>query len=226
MKRGGNDGEQRGGVRAAIEWALRALALAALGLLLWRRWSPEHPAAAGADVVRGVRVEAALGRWTRVPATDVGAHVALDSLPTSTTRDWIVALRRAGARVGWSVANGPALAVAATAAADPAGGVRVAVAAPAGSRIALGDEIGTLDTITAAGAGASAALAQSGATLRAHADGARAAVARPAMPRLGRVLVLGRAGWESKFVVAALEERGWAVSARMPVAPTVVVAQG
>jgi hypothetical protein len=38
------------------------------------------------------------------------------------------------------------------------------------------------------------------------------------------VLVLGRAGWESKFVAAALEESGWTVRARLPAAPGVVVA--
>jgi hypothetical protein len=38
--------------------------------------------------------------------------------------------------------------------------------------------------------------------------------------------VLGRAGWEAKFVVAALEEAGWTVDARIPLAPGVVVRQG
>ena len=40
------------------------------------------------------------------------------------------------------------------------------------------------------------------------------------------VLVLARAGWEGKFVVAALEEAGWRVEARFGVAPDVVVRQG
>jgi hypothetical protein len=40
------------------------------------------------------------------------------------------------------------------------------------------------------------------------------------------VLVIGRAGWESKFVVAALEEGGWKVDAFIPVAPGVDVTQG
>jgi hypothetical protein len=43
---------------------------------------------------------------------------------------------------------------------------------------------------------------------------------------LGRVLVYGRAGWESKFVIAALEEQGWLVDARLRVGGDVQVTQG
>src|SRR6185503_15174723 len=43
---------------------------------------------------------------------------------------------------------------------------------------------------------------------------------------LHKVLVIGDAGWESKFVVAALEEAGWKVDAFIRVAPTVDVTQG
>jgi hypothetical protein len=40
------------------------------------------------------------------------------------------------------------------------------------------------------------------------------------------VLVIGSAGWESKFVVAALEESGWKVDEFIRVAPGVEVTQG
>jgi hypothetical protein len=43
---------------------------------------------------------------------------------------------------------------------------------------------------------------------------------------LRKVLVIGSAGWESKFVVAALEEEGWKVDALIRVAPSAEVAQG
>src|SRR5690606_22606590 len=43
---------------------------------------------------------------------------------------------------------------------------------------------------------------------------------------LREVAVLGSAGWESKFVIAALEESGWKVSARLAVAPGIFVRQG
>jgi hypothetical protein len=40
------------------------------------------------------------------------------------------------------------------------------------------------------------------------------------------VLVVAQAGWESRFVVTALEESGWTVSARLSVAPGALVRQG
>jgi len=40
------------------------------------------------------------------------------------------------------------------------------------------------------------------------------------------VLVLGVASWESKFTIAALEERGWRVASRLRVAPGVEITQG
>ena len=53
---------------------------------------------------------------------------------------------------------------------------------------------------------------------------ARAAAPDSILPR--QVVVLGRAGWEGKFVIAALEERGWKVSSRLRVGPNVFVTQG
>jgi hypothetical protein len=41
-----------------------------------------------------------------------------------------------------------------------------------------------------------------------------------------RIAVLADAGWEARFVVAALEERGWPVDARLRVAPELDVVQG
>jgi hypothetical protein len=42
----------------------------------------------------------------------------------------------------------------------------------------------------------------------------------------GRVAVFGRAGWESKFVIAALEEAGWGVDARLTLGRDREVRQG
>ena len=42
----------------------------------------------------------------------------------------------------------------------------------------------------------------------------------------GRVFVLGRVGWEAKFTIAALEEAGWEVDARLRLADTLFVTQG
>jgi hypothetical protein len=44
--------------------------------------------------------------------------------------------------------------------------------------------------------------------------------------QLKRILVLGRVGWEAKFTIAALEERGWQVDTRLMLSPTQSITQG
>jgi hypothetical protein len=50
-------------------------------------------------------------------------------------------------------------------------------------------------------------------------------VRAPDSSRLRSIVVVGGAGWEGKFIVAALEERGWPVATRFVVAPNVDVGQ-
>jgi hypothetical protein len=76
------------------------------------------------------------------------------------------------------------------------------------------------------GAGASVTLGATVGAVEAHAARGVARIAPPDSLRLGRLLVLARAGWEAKFAIAALEERGWLVDARLRVAPGVDVRQG
>src|SRR5207248_7289969 len=107
------------------------------------------------------------------------------------------------------------------------GGVRVDVAAPPHSTVAVGegerDTLGTADTAHVVGVGASVVEPAASDALVARTAGATATVASPPPVRLGSVVVLGRAGWEAKFVAAALEERGWSVRLRVSGAPGIVV---
>jgi hypothetical protein len=48
----------------------------------------------------------------------------------------------------------------------------------------------------------------------------------PGSVKIRPIVVLGAAGWEGKYLVSALEERGWPVVARFTVAPNVEVTQG
>lgn len=226
--------------RVWAERALRATALAAVALAAWRRLQPAPPSAAARPAVADARaLPAALARWTA--AAPPRAHAALDALPDDTTRAWLAALAAAGTPVTWNARRAPALAVEATPVADPAGGVRIRVAAPAGADPALADALGPLaDAPDAPGPGAAARAAtdargpaattvvrtrtvpDAAGALAAAVDGGRARAAIPAAPRLGEIVLLGRAGWEARFVAAALEERGWTVRARLAVAPGVV----
>jgi len=209
-------------VRRAAEGTVRAGVLTALVLLAWRAGRPEPRPAM--EVARGAAVPAALARWSVSPAPE-SLHASLDLLPGPVRRDWLRALAHAGSRVTWSVAAAAPTALTVAPPVTPRGGARVRVAAPDDARVALADAAGPLASVAAAGAGVSATVPALVGAVRATAAGsaARAVLADSAVLR--RVLVLGRAGWESKFVIAALEEDGWTVDARIVVAPSVTVTQ-
>jgi len=207
-------------VRQVGEHALRVVAMAAIATLLWRAI---RPPAAGVDVVRG-DLQRELVRWTLAPASEV--RVILDAAPDPRTRDWLHALARAGGSVQWSPSRPfGAVAVVAEPAAEPNGATRVRLASAIGEAVSVTDDAGAIDTLPRGGQremelGAIAgAVRASGATSTATSDARDSVVLRP-------VLVLGAAGWESKFTIAALEERGWRVASRVRVAPKVDVTQG
>ena len=170
-------------------------------------------------------LSSALAAWTLAPVP-TSVHVSLASAPAARERDWLHALARAGVRVSWSGDSIPATAIEVAARSDPAGGVRAYVAAPADSRATLSDAVGLLDSVTVtAGVNAVSVPIASGAldilvgSQHAHAAAPDSILAR-------QVIVLGQAGWEGKFAIASLQERGWKVSSRLRVAPGIFATQG
>jgi hypothetical protein len=211
--------------RRALEWGLRAASLALLAWIIWlstgaRRATGEH------RISRSAALADSLASWTLDPRAE-SLHVALDELPPRRQRDWLVALRRAGAAVSWSSAGGAApVALAVEPLNAPASGVRALLAAPVGSRVVVSDSLGVLDTIVTTGPSASLRARGVIGTARALAGGSGAsALPRDSLEQRS-VAVLGSAGWEAKFLIAALEESGWKVSARLAVAPGIFVRQG
>jgi hypothetical protein len=103
------------------------------------------------------------------------------------------------------------------------------VSADASIILALPDAAGMLrvrvdGAASGAGAGTRGGRRRGGAGGVGGAGGTTVRVATPnAAPRLGAVLVVAHAGWEGRFVAAALEERGWAVRTRFAIAPRVAV---
>lgn len=150
-------------------------------------------------------------------------HVAFDDTPSPAMRDALAAVARAGTRVTWSGAALTPLAISAERVHEPSAPVRISVAS--GGLVELRDGIAVLDTLRA-DAGATLEASSPSGTLGAHAEHAHAAAAVGAPVPLKPVLVLGGASWESKFVVAALEEAGWTVELRLVVAPGADVTQG
>jgi hypothetical protein len=210
----------RAELRRAAEWVLRAALVAGLAVALWRSLRPHErgPVARASDVAGLGRVLSELTRSPSAPALDLDVQ----AVPSRAQRDWLVALRRAGVAVRWHGAPAP-LAVEAQRVREPDGRLRLLVAADSGHSVAFADSAGALDTLRAARGGASLE-AQGIVSPVVARDGAVAAhVGIPAPEPQRAVLVLGRASWESKFVMSALEEAGWTVRGRMPAAPGVAV---
>lgn len=209
-------------VRLGIERAARVVLLIVLAFAAWSATLPpleRGPAASGID-----RLGDSLARWTAAAPPRV--HVSLDAAPIPTERDWLRALRHAGTPVTWTGDEIPALAIEAAPVASPQGGTMLWIAAPRGTRVELADAVASIDTVTTVAGGASVFAPIVTGPVRATVDeqSASASVRDMVLPR--HVLVLGRATWEAKFVISALEEAGWRVDARLTVAPGVDVTQG
>ncbi|MGV3711199.1 MAG: hypothetical protein ACO1Q7_20430, partial [Gemmatimonas sp.] len=80
--------------------------------------------------------------------------------------------------------------------------------------------------VRTSGGGATLAAGRIAGALRATTDAGTASALTPAPPEIRRALVFGSPGWESKFTVAALEERGWKVDVRYAIGKNVTVTQG
>ncbi|MEP7066164.1 MAG: hypothetical protein ABI889_09045 [Gemmatimonadota bacterium] len=211
-------------LRRMLELAARCGALVLLAFMIVRSAAPRDSA-----VVRertdSRALDAALNAWTLAPEP-TSVHVTAAFAPAQKEREWLRALARAGVRVSWSGDSLPATAIEVAARADPAGGVRAYVAASSGSGAMLSDAVGLIDTLDITrGANVLALRVTAGALdLRVGDQHARAFAPDSLLPR--QVVVLGRAGWEGKFAMAALEERGWKVSSRLRVGPNVFVTEG
>jgi len=203
--------------RRWAERALRAALVALLAVALWRSVRATRP---GATVLaaRASAIDEALVRATT--SSHVGSVVVdLDRSLAPLRRDWLVALRRTGVSVHWS-GMPPGLAVSVDRAREPVAHARVRVVDDSSGVIVVSDSIGVIDSVRASsGAGVEASDVVGTVTARRGAFVASARVPDPGDRR--DVLVLGRAGWESRFVLAALGEAGWRVRGRLPVAPGV-----
>lgn len=209
----------------------RSLELAGrIGALVLLAWMIVRSAAPGESAEVQERADsralgAALAAWTLAP-DPTSVHVSAAFAPAAREREWLRALARAGVRVSWSGDSIPAAAIEVAARTDPVGGVRAYIAAPQGTRATLSDAVGLIDTVDiTSGSNAMTLPVTAGALdLLVRNQHVRESAPDSVLPR--QVVVLGRAGWEGKFVMAALEERGWKVSSRLRVGPNVFVTQG
>lgn len=208
--------------RAWLEGLLHALAVGLLAVAALAAWREQSRG--GADErVRSAGLAAALARWSTA-AAPVAVEADLRHAPTVVERDWLAALPGAGTGVRWFGTELTATAMSVLPSADPQRAATLMVAAPAGSPVITGDV--RRDTAQAIGGLLRLNLPQPGAETSVEIAGL---AARPAITDslgLRRILILGRAGWETKFAMAALEERGWQVDVHLALAPGGDVVQG
>lgn len=207
--------------RAWLETACRSAAFLVLAFLVFRTLVP----ASQADAVR--QTTAALGDLSDLTQSNLASriHFELKGVPTQLQRSWQGALQAAGSSISWSGALRP-IAIAARPIAVPGGGYMVTSAAPKGSVVTFRDDISVIDSISAKSGFAAASVAVASGVVRAVVAGDSAGVVLRDSLSLRRVLLFGKAGWESKFVAAALEEAGWKVDAAITLSPGVSVNQG
>jgi hypothetical protein len=213
----------RAEIRVRVEQVLRGIVIAVLAVMLWHSLSPEGNSGGQRLSARGVR--GALAKWSALAKAPSGIHLQLDSVPSPLERSWLGALAGAGSSVTWS-GDLPPVMIDAQPAASPAGGTNVLLAAPSGSSVEVSDNIGVIDTVRAQNAGAALALTSISGSLTSRVRNSVASTVPRDSVVLQKALVIGDAGWESKFVVAALEEEGWKVDAFIRIAPGVDVTQG
>jgi len=152
--------------------------------------------------------------------------VVTDTALDPVHRDWLAAERASGRGVRWGGTPVPPVAVSVEPLADPAGGARVLVASAAGAKVRITDSLGVLDSAVALGGGTTLTVPRlvGGAHGTSGGQTAQGHLADSLVVR--RIVVFGSPSWETKFVIAALEERGWQVDARMPLSPDTAVMQG
>ncbi|HEY4303955.1 MAG TPA: hypothetical protein VGM82_05790 [Gemmatimonadaceae bacterium] len=208
--------------RSRFETACRVGAFALLG---WMLGTSIIPVKSGRlERVQTSELTTRLPQLTR-SAGNVAIHVAMPTTPQPWQTDWLRALDHSGRALSWS-GSPPAVAMSIEPIADPDGGMRVDVAAPNGSVVALHDDASAIDSVKVANLGATIATPIAVGTIRGQVNGETFSSPANDSVRLKAVMVVGAAGWEGKYVVSALEERGWPVIARFTIAPNVDVTQG
>ena len=214
----------RAEVRRVAERALRGVVIAVLTALLWLSLRPSEESGGGVLRSRGAIVNSLAG-WSSTAKAPDRIQLQLDKVPTRVERAWLAALAGAGSTISWSGDLPPTM-IAAQPVPAPTGGTRILLAAPRATSVTLSDDIGPIDTVAPQASAAAITLGASADQILSTVNGTTASAVQTDSILLRKVLVIGSAGWESKFVVTALEEEGWKVDALIRVAPDVNVTQG
>ena len=208
--------------RIAFERGLRLIGLAALAVAL----VVSTRGRTDASVLRVIRSADLPGVLSKIHIPGDTILVVTDTALDPVYRDWLAAERAAGRGVRWGGGPVPATAVSVEPIADPTGGSRVLVAAPDSALVSVADSLGTLDSVVARRGGAQLTVPRLVGGAAGTAGGQFALGQGTDSLAARRVVVFGAPSWETKFVIAVLEERGWQVDARVPLSPDTAMVQG
>ncbi|MYI65666.1 MAG: hypothetical protein F4107_06990, partial [Gemmatimonadetes bacterium] len=211
-------------LRIGLERTAHLAALALIALLIGHALYAQR--ARPSLRAEGLEVGEALARWS-TSVNPRRIHAVIDSVPAPSVRDWLAALPGAGTEAGWDGETPAPSALSVEPVADPRKPSRVWVATSPGARVQLSDELGAVDSASVDGHGAVFVLPRLEGPIQATLDGQELTTnALRDSVSIKSALVVGMAGWEGKFIAAALEEHGWEVDARFAVAPSGDVEQG
>ncbi len=210
-----------------IGGVLHAIGLVCVTLLLWRLLTPASARHDAAQVSADGHLDLALASALRTAPDTL--DVVLRGVPDARARAQLRALRGSG-RVLRLSADAPLTAVAATVDEEwrQSGGAHVQIVGRDSISAALSDAAGRIDSAALTSRGVSSRTGPVRGVLRVGVHTATASVSPlgAASPEIARVLVLGDATWESRFVVTALEEAGWPVDVAVSLSPKVRITQG
>jgi hypothetical protein len=152
-------------------------------------------------------------------------HFALKGMPGVVQRDWFRALRSAGSQLSWSGSVQP-IAIAAKPSVRPDRGYSINAYSAGTSLVKLADALSVVDSANVGTHFISASVAVGAGKIGVSSGSDSASAALTDSVVLRPVLVIGKAGWETKFVLAALEEARWKTDALISIAPSVNATQG
>jgi len=213
-------------VRAASS-ALHATGMVSMALLLWCIMAPAQSGTMTTSVSERGTLNQTVATLMRSAADSV--RVTLDGAPDARSRSVLRALRGSGRHVEMLATRQlPAVALTAEREWRATGGTRIRVVSSDSALAAIGDAAGTMDSVRTTGSGLVYRSGPVQGSVALHGARFTAAVAPSiaAAPDTARVLVIGGATWESRFLVAALEESGWVLDVALSLSPRTTVTQG
>jgi hypothetical protein len=211
----------------AINFVLHVVAILSLALLVWSLFTPRAIAPEVVASLSTGALDVPVASLLRSEAESVNVTVAAALSPRA--RAELRAVRGGGQVVSLSATGAlPAFAVSIEDEWRAAGGSRIQLAGDSTLRVSLADAAGLLDSVASTATGLNFRTGPVQGALRVDGSNvhAGASMRSAQLPATSRVLVLGSATWESRFVIAALEESGWPVDVALSLAPRVLIGQG